>query len=58
MAPSTTTYFTLRLILEKDKLNGTNYTDWICNMRIVLRTEEKEDVLHTLLLEEPLLRAS
>jgi hypothetical protein len=27
-------------ILEKDKLNGTNYTDWICNLRIVLRAKK------------------
>jgi hypothetical protein len=53
MAPSTTTSFTLRSILEKDKLNGTNYTDWIHNMRNVLRVEKKEDVLDTQLLEEP-----
>jgi len=52
MAPSTPT-FTLRSILEKDKLNGTNYTDWIRNLRIVLRAEKKEDVLHNPLPEEP-----
>jgi hypothetical protein len=52
MAPSTTTSFTLRSILEKDKLNGTNYTDWIRNLRIVLRVEKKEDVLDTPLPEE------
>jgi hypothetical protein len=39
MAPSTPT-FTLRSILEKDKLNGTNYMDWIRNLRIVLRAEK------------------
>jgi hypothetical protein len=39
--------------LEKDKLNGTNYMDWIRNLRIVLRAEKKEDVLDTLLPEEP-----
>jgi hypothetical protein len=54
MAPSTTTSFTLRSILEKDKLNGTNYTDWICNLRIVLKAEKKEDILDTLLPEEPI----
>jgi hypothetical protein len=43
----------LRLILEKDKLNGTNYTDWIRNLRIVLKAEKKEDVLDTPLPEEP-----
>ena len=52
MAPSTPT-FTLRSILEKDKLNGTNYTDWIRNLRIVLRAEKKEDVLDTPLPEDP-----
>jgi hypothetical protein len=53
MATSTTTYFTLRSIVEKDKLNGTNYTDWIRNLRIVLRDEKKEDILDTPLPEEP-----
>jgi len=45
--------FTLRSILEKDKLNGTNYVDWICNLRIVLRAEKKEDILDTPLPVEP-----
>ena len=45
--------FSLRSVLEKDKLNGTNYADWIRNLRIVLRAEEKEDVLYTPLPEEP-----
>jgi hypothetical protein len=52
MGPGTTTSFTLCSILEKDKLNGTNYTDWIRNLRIVLRAEKKEDVLDTPLPEE------
>src|SRR5688572_1904162 len=48
MAPSnTTTLFALRSVLEKDKLNGTNYSDWIHNLRIVLRADKKEDVLDT-----------
>ena len=47
MAPSNTTSFALRSVLEKDKLNGTNYTDWIRNLRIVLRADKKEDVLDT-----------
>jgi hypothetical protein len=50
MAPSTRS-FSLQPILEKDKLNGTNYMDWIHNLKIVLRTERKEEVLDTLLLE-------
>jgi hypothetical protein len=53
MAPSPTTSFTLRSILENDRLNGTNYTDWIHNLRIFLRAKKKEDVLDTLLPEAP-----
>ena len=45
--------FSLCSVLEKDRLNGTNYTNWICNLRIVLRAEKKEDVLDTPLPEEP-----
>ncbi|CAD6264670.1 unnamed protein product [Miscanthus lutarioriparius] len=52
MAP-TNQPFTLRSILEKDKLNGTNYADWIRNLRIVLRAEKKEDILDTPLPVEP-----
>ncbi|XP_066392362.1 uncharacterized protein [Miscanthus floridulus] len=52
MAPSNQP-FTLRSILEKDKLNGTNYADWIRNLRIVLRAEKKEEILDTPLLDEP-----
>jgi len=43
----------LRSILEKDKLNGTNYADWIHNLRIVLRDEKKEEILDTPLPEAP-----
>ena len=52
-ARNNNTSFSLRSVLEKDKLNGTNYTDWIRNLRIVLRVEKKEDVLDTPLPEEP-----
>jgi hypothetical protein len=34
-------------------LNGTNYTDWICNLRIILNAEKKEEVLDIPLPEEP-----
>ncbi|CAD6265836.1 unnamed protein product [Miscanthus lutarioriparius] len=51
MAPSNQP-FTLRSILEKDKLNGTNYADWISNLRIVLRAEKKEEILDTPLPQE------
>ena len=47
MVRNNTQSFSLRSVLEKDKLNGTNYADWIRNLRIVLRAEKKEDVLDT-----------
>ena len=53
MVRNNTQSFSLRSVLEKDKLNGTNYTDWIRNLRIVLRVEKKGDVLDTPLPEEP-----
>ena len=37
--------FALRSVLESNKLNETNYADWIRNLRIVLRAANKEDVL-------------
>ena len=40
-----TSNFTLRTILEKEKLNGTNFIDWYRNLRIVLKQEKKEYVL-------------
>ncbi|XP_066385555.1 uncharacterized protein [Miscanthus floridulus] len=45
--------FTLRSILEKDKLNGTNYVNLIRNLRIVFRAKKKEEILDTPLPEEP-----
>jgi hypothetical protein len=57
MAPTNQT-FTLHSILEKDKLNGTNYADWIRNLRIVLRAEKKEEILDTPLTEAPEINAS
>ena len=45
--------FTLRSVLESNKLNETNYTDWIRNLRIILRVANKEDVLDNPLPEEP-----
>jgi len=44
--------FSLCSVLEKDKLNVTNYTDWIRNLRIVLRAANKKDVLDNPLPEE------
>ena len=53
MARNTSSPFALRSILEKDKLNGTNYSDWVSNLRIVLRAEKKETILDTPIPEEP-----
>src|SRR3954466_14563881 len=53
MAPNTTSPFSLCSILDKDKLNGTNYTDWVRNLRIVLRSDKKETVLDTPIPNEP-----
>ena len=44
-------------ILEKDKLNGTNFPDWYKNLRIVLRQERKEYILDQPILEEPAVNA-
>ena len=43
----------LRSILEKDKLNGTNFLDWYRNLRIVLKHERKEYILDQPIPEEP-----
>ena len=50
MEPSTQQPFALH---EKDKLNGTNYMEWIQNLRIVLRAEKKNNVLNTPLSPKP-----
>lgn len=39
--------FSLRSIVEKYKLNGKNFLDWERNLRIILRSEGREDVLVT-----------
>ena len=41
MASNNTSTFTLRSVLEKEKLNGTNFLDWSRNLRIVLKQERK-----------------
>ncbi len=45
--------FTLRLILERDKLNGSNYLDWSRNLKIVLKQEKKIYILEAPLPLEP-----
>ena len=47
MATNNTSTFTLRSILEKDKLNGTNFFDWSRNLKIVLKQERKSYILDT-----------
>ena len=37
--------FSVRSVLEKEKLTGTNFLDWQRNLRIVLRQERKLHVL-------------
>ena len=57
MAPSSShsqiSGFALRTILEKDKLNDTNFTNWYRNLRIVLKQEKKDHVLDNPLPDEP-----
>ena len=45
MASNNTQNFSLRSVLEKDKLNGSNFIDWSRNLRIVLKQEKKLEVL-------------
>ena len=53
MTSNTTSNLSLRSILEKDKLNGTNFLDWYRNLRIVLKQERKEHVLDHPVPDEP-----
>jgi hypothetical protein len=45
--------FSIRSILEKEKLNGENFLDWYRNLRIVLKQEKKGYVLEKALGEKP-----
>ena len=47
MATNNTSTFTLRSILEKNKLNGTNFLDWSRNLRIFFKQERKSYVIDT-----------
>ncbi|OMO97034.1 hypothetical protein CCACVL1_04694 [Corchorus capsularis] len=57
MATNTSNTFSLRSVLEKDKLDGLNFLDWYRNLRIVLKQERKLYVLEEPLSEEPLASA-
>ena len=52
MASNNMQTFSLRSVLETDKLNGTNFIDWSQNLRIVLKQEKKLEVLEHSLLNE------
>ncbi|GKD10387.1 retrotransposon protein, putative, ty1-copia subclass [Tanacetum coccineum] len=49
----TTNNNSIRSILEKEKLNGSNFLDWYRNLRIVLRNEQKLHHLEEALPEAP-----
>ncbi|KAM7502650.1 hypothetical protein LguiB_001554 [Lonicera macranthoides] len=53
MTNNNTTAFSLRSVLEKEKLNTTNFLDWFRNLRIVLKQERKDYVLENAIPEEP-----
>ena len=53
MAQQNSNHFTLRSVLEKDKLNGSNYIDWSRNLRIALKQEKKLYVLDAPVRNEP-----
>ena len=50
---SNTNTFSLRSVLDKDKLNGANFLDWYRNLRIVLTQECKLYVLEQPIPEAP-----
>ena len=52
------TSLSLRSVLEKDKLNRTNFLDWYRNLRIVLKHERKAYVLDAPVPDEPKTNAS
>ena len=54
MASNNTSTFTLRSVLEKEKLNVTNFLDWSRNLRIVLKQDRKMYVLDNEIPNEPL----
>ena len=55
---SNTNSFSLRSVLNKDKLNGANFLDWYRNLRIVLTQERKLYVVEQPIPEAPLATAT
>jgi hypothetical protein len=45
MSASNTSVFNLGSLLEKEKLNGTNFMNWYRDLRIILKQEKTEYVL-------------
>ncbi|KAI3805534.1 hypothetical protein L1987_27993 [Smallanthus sonchifolius] len=45
--------YSLRSILDKEKLNGFNFIDWHRNLRIVLKADKILDVLENLIPDQP-----
>ena len=58
MTSNTIPTMSLQSILEKEKLNGTNFLDWYRNLRIILRQERKEYILDQPIPEELAANAS
>ncbi|GJU31293.1 hypothetical protein Tco_1174882, partial [Tanacetum coccineum] len=52
-ATQTTNNNSIRFILDKEKLNGSNFLDWYRNLRIVLRNEQNLHHLEEALPEAP-----
>ena len=57
-ASSSISSFCLKGLLEKDKLTGLNFMDWLRNLRIVLRIEGKIRAIEEPLPAEPTARAT
>ena len=53
MSSTSNNQFSLRSILDKEKLSGTNFLDWQRNLRIVLMQEQKEYVIDEEMPEAP-----
>ena len=58
MASNNTQTFSLRSVLKKDKLNGTNFINWSRNLRIILKQEKKLEILEHPLPNEPARKAT
>ena len=58
MASNNSQTFSLRSVLEKEKLNGTNFLDWSRNLRIVLKQEKKLLAIDEAMPPEPANNAS